>query len=191
MNQQDRAVTPVIATILMVAVVVILSATASVFFFDVTEDINEPAPNVADTTGAFEAGGNLDQQVVQITHIAGEDVAVEEMEIVVRASGPTLDTEARLVDLPTDSYFSTAIDSTNIQGDGSIIDTRSSAPNQIIVPADSNIWGAGDTIQFRISVSGADFRDSAQGDPNEAEELEVIIIHTPSDAIISENTFTP
>jgi flagellin-like protein len=32
MNQQDRAIIPVISTILMVAIVVILSATVSVFF---------------------------------------------------------------------------------------------------------------------------------------------------------------
>ena len=193
MNQQDRAVTPVISTILMVAVVVLLAATVSIFAFDVTEDINEPAPNVADTAGEFEVadGRAGSEQVVKITHIAGEDVAVEEIEIVVRASGPTLDTEARLVDLPTDSFFSNAIDSSNIQGDDSIIDKGNSAPNQVIVPADSNTWKVSDTIQFRISVGGADFRDSAEGDPEEADTLEVIIVHVPSDAIISKNTFTP
>lgn len=191
MYKQDRGVTPVISTILIVAIVVVLAATVSVSFFAITEDINQPAPAVGDTTGVFEAGGDLDQQVVQITQIAGKDISVEEIEIVVRASGPTLDTEARLVDLPTDSYFSTAIDSSNIRGDDSIIDTRSSAPNKVIVPADSNTWGVSDTIQFRISVGGADFRDAAQGDSNEANTLEVIIVHTPSDAIISENTFTP
>ena len=191
MSQEDRAVTPVVSTILMVVLVVILAATTSVAFFTFTENINEPAPIVGDTTGEFEAGGELDQQLVRIKHIAGEDIAVEDLEIIVRVSGPSLDTEARLVDLPTDSFFSTAIDSSNIQGDDSIIDTRSSAPNQIIVPADSNMWTAGDTIQFRISVSGADFRDPPKGNNPKADQLEVIIVHTPSNAIISENTFRP
>ena len=190
MNQQDRGVTPVISTILMVAIVIILAATVSVYFLGVTEDINEPAPNVADTTGELEVADGTagSKQVVKITHIAGEDVAVEEIEIVVRASGPTLDTEARLVDLPTDSFFSTAIDSSNIQGDKSLIDEGSSAPNQVIVPADPNTWKSGDTIQFRIATGGADFRE---GETPDADTLEVIIIHTPSNSIISEHTFTP
>jgi flagellin-like protein len=190
MSQQDRGVTPVISTILMVAIVIILAATVSVYFLGVTEDINEPAPNVADTAGEFEVADGTagNKQVVKITHIAGEDVAVEKIEIVVRASGPTLDTEARLVDLPTDSFFSTAIDSSNIQGDESLIDESSSAPNQVIVPADPNTWKSGDTIQFRINTSGADFRE---GEPPDADTLEVIIIHTPSNSIISEHTFTP
>ncbi|MDB2269390.1 type IV pilin, partial [Halorubrum ezzemoulense] len=54
MKRQDRAVTPVISTILMVAIVVILAATASVFFFDIAGSITEPAPNVSDTAGEFE-----------------------------------------------------------------------------------------------------------------------------------------
>jgi flagellin-like protein len=56
MYKQNRAATPVIATILMVAIVVVLAATISVLFLGVTEDVNEPAPNVADTTGEFEPG---------------------------------------------------------------------------------------------------------------------------------------
>jgi flagellin-like protein len=190
MSQQDRGVTPVISTILMVAIVIILAATVSVYFLGVTEDINEPAPNVADTAGEFEVADGTagNKQVVKITHIAGEDVAVEKIEIVVRASGPTLDTEARLVDLPTDSFFSTAIDSSNIQGDESLIDESSSAPNQVIVPADPNTWKSGDTIRFRIATSGADFRE---GETPDADTLEVIIIHTPSNSIISEHAFTP
>ena len=37
----------------MVAIVIFLAATTSVFFLGFTEDINEPALNVADTTGEF------------------------------------------------------------------------------------------------------------------------------------------
>ena len=81
MNQQDRAVTPVIAIILMVAVLIILASAISVTFLGVTEDINEPAPNVADTTGEFIPGGGGDEQVVRITHTAGDSVGVENIEI--------------------------------------------------------------------------------------------------------------
>jgi flagellin-like protein len=54
MDRQNRAVSSVIATILMIAIVVTLAAAISVSFFDVADDLREPAPNVADTTGEFE-----------------------------------------------------------------------------------------------------------------------------------------
>ena len=193
MKQQDRAVSPVIAIILMVAVLIILAAAISVSFFGVTENINEPAPNVADTTGEFELETDAFQsnQIVRITHISGENVDVEEIEIIVRASGPSLDTEARLIDLPAEDW---SIDPSNIQGNVELIDKTSRTPggakiqNKVIVSADSNVWSTGDTIQFRIRTGAADFREDE--DP-EADELEVIIVHTESNAIISENTFIP
>ena len=195
MNQQDRAVTPVISTILMVAIVIILATTVSVFFLGVVEDINEPAPNVADTTGEFTTadGPAGNRQFVRITHIAGDDVDVEEIEIIVRASGPDddLPTEARLVNLPGDGYFTGSLDNSNIEGNDDLIDQGPTAGGQIIVVDDSNVWSAGKTIQFRIAVTGADFREPPKSDNPNADELEVIIVHTPSNAIIFEHTFRP
>jgi flagellin-like protein len=199
----NRAVSPVISVILMVATVVILVATASVFIFGTGGSLSEPSPFVADTTGEFTAGADSNQQLVRITHKGGDNVAVEEIDIVVRASGPGADlpVEARLVDLPGDG-FGARIDDKNIQaGKGTskteaedLISQGTGGPDdQIIIVEDSNTWAAGDTIQFRVAVGGADFRDPppAYNSDAEADTLEVIIIHTPSDAIISENTFTP
>ena len=99
MSQQDRAVTPVISTILVVAIVVILAATVSVAFLGITENLTEPAPIVGDTTGELIPGGGENEQVVQITHVAGDSIAVEEIEIIVRVSGSGSEfpKEARLV----------------------------------------------------------------------------------------------
>jgi flagellin-like protein len=208
MNRQDRAATPVVSTILIVAIVVILAATVSVFFLGVTEDINEPAPNVADTTGEFEVGSaDSDNQVVQITHIAGDNVNVKNIEIIVRASGPgdDLPTGVRLIDLPGDGSFPRALANENIRGldsqsDSDFIDQLGNGPfagdydgDQIIVVDDSDTWGAGDTIQFSVSAGdgGADFRDPPTNPEREANELEVIILHKPSNSILSEHTFTP
>jgi len=200
-NQQDRAVSSVIATILMVAIVVILAAAVSVSFFDVTENIREPAPNIADTTGDFDvgAGGFQSDQIVRITHSAGDSVPIEEIEIIVRASGPDSDLprEARLVNLPSEG---TDIDDRNIEGESDLIDQSSnpvggSGPaNLLITSQDPNVWSAGKTIQFRIPTGGADFRKgediplSGLNGPD-ADELEITIVHTPSNAIISEHTF--
>lgn len=189
MATTDRGVSPVVSIILVIAIVVILAATVSVPFFDIVDNINEPAPNVVDTTGEFEAGSGFDQQFVRITHSAGESVAVEEIEIIVRASGPDVDTEARLVDLPGDGFGQKLADE-NIQGNIDLISQTTAGPDdQIIVVEDSNIWETGDTIQFRINSGsgGADFRE---GEDPQADKLEVIIVHTPSNAILSEHTFT-
>jgi flagellin-like protein len=200
MKLSRRGVAPIISVILMVGIVVVLAGVISVFVLDFTESVDDPAPNVADTTGEFVPGA--DEQIVRITHLGGEDVAISEVEIIVRASGPgdDLPLEARLVDLPSDG-FQTSIDSNDIQGDNFIDDSRGlfgTDPDQIIIAEDSNTWSAGQTIEFGINVGGggdvgADFRDppDLENDDGEADTLEVIIVHTPSNSILSEHTFTP
>jgi flagellin-like protein len=195
MDQQGRAVAPVISTILMVAIVVVLAATVSVFFFDITEDFdenfNQPAPNIADTTGEFVAGSSADQQIVSITHKGGDNVAVEQLEIIVRASGPggDLPTEARLVEFPSDGFFTRSVDETNVQGNEDLIAEQFKTA-RIIVVEDANVWSAGMTIEFRIGVGGADFRNSPSDSDKKADELEVVIVHTPSNTIVSEHIFS-
>jgi flagellin-like protein len=193
----ERAVSPVIGVIFMIAVTVIVATVAGVVLFGFVADVQEPAPNVAETSGEFEPGA--DDQVVRITHIAGDSVPVEEIEIIVRASGPgdDLPLEARLVNLPAEG---SDLDSVNIEGDTGIVyegfgETGPSDPNQVIIedyPTDDNTWDAGDMIRFEINVA-ADFRDPVPdyNEDAEADTLEVIIVHTPSNGIISENTFTP
>ena len=172
----------------MDVIVVILSATASVFFLGLAEGVNEPAPNVADTNGKFvvDDPDARDNQIVRITHIAGEGVAVEEIEIIVRATGPSLGTTARLVDLPVDD---TTVDSKNIEGNTDLIDKGLAV--QTIQEGDSNVWSVGRTIEFRVSTGEADFRIDENNTGPEADKLELIIVHTPSNAIISEHTFRP
>ena len=190
MFQQNRGVTPVISTVLMVAIVVVLAVSASVLFVNITEDIKKPAPIIGDSTGEFrvappgERAGN--RQIVQITHVAGDSIPVEELELIVRASGPNLEKESRLVALPSDD---STIDQNNIEGDD-IIDEGGPDDRVIVedVPADDNVWEPGETIEFRIITSEADFR---KGQSPHADVLEVIIVHTPSDTVILEDTFSP
>ena len=94
-------------------------------------------------------------------------------------------TEARLVDLPAEGQFMTD----NIDGNVDLIDSRTSTAN--IIEEDSpNTWSAGKTIEFEINVD-ADFRDPPVDSDNEADTLEVVVVHTPSNSILSEHTFTP
>jgi len=203
MGRENRATTPVISTVLLVAIVVILTVTLSVFVSGVTEDINDPAPNIADTTGDFDVGasGYQSDQIVRIAHLAGDSVTIGELEIIVRVRGPdsTLPSEARLVNLPAEG---SSIDDKNIDGENMLIDRGpnplggAGPPHLLITSQNANAWSAGKTIQFRIPTGGADFREgedipsSGLNEPD-ADELEVVIVHTPSNSILSEHTFTP
>ena len=194
--ETNRAVSPVISVILMVAIAVILTATISVFVLGFTEDLNDPAPVVGQTSGEFVPGA--DEQEVLITHVAGDNVPVENIDIVVRATGPGVDSETRLVNLPAEG---SDINSVNIEGDTGIIsqgygESGPSDPNQVIIedyPTDNNMWDAGETIQFEINVGGADFREPPNRTGPEADELEVAVVYTDteSSAILFEETFRP
>lgn len=185
----SRGVSSVISVVLMVAAVVIVGAIVAGAVFEFTADLDEPVPNVAETSGEFRvapsgvsAGSN---QIVRVTHVAGENVAVENIEIIVRAIGPSLDTRARLVGLPAAGG---TLDASNIQGNTGLIDQSGHA--QVIVSSDTNTWAAGETIAFRINTGEADFRD---GNGPDAAELAVSIVYTDTEstALLSEETFRP
>jgi len=178
MTTTDKGVSSVISVILMVAIVVILAATSSVFILDFDERITEPAPNIADTTGEFviEDPDVFANQFVRITHRGGDSVAVGTIEIIVRVDTSDDDDfpkEARLIGLPDPDE----------RGDN-LVDS-----NRINVGFET--WAAGRTIEFRINTSEADFRVDKNNTGPEADTLEVIIVHRPSNAIISEHAFTP
>ena len=171
--RQNRAASSVIGVVLLVAVVVVVAATTAVFALGVGEKLDEPAPNAAETTGEFEVG---DPQRVRITHVSGDVVPADEIEIVVRASGPGVSAEARLVDLPE----------FELSGADSIIDGREFT--QDLESDDPSTWSSGDTIAFNINQGGADFEE---GDTPDADRLDVLVVHTPSNAVVVDRTFTP
>lgn len=113
------------------------------------------------------------------------------MEIIVRAfgSGSDFPKEALLTNLPSDGSFSRSIDSNDVLGNN-LVDstggqfTKNYGGDQIIVADDSNVWSAGSTIQFRINSGEANFKDL------NADRLEVTIVHTPSNSVLKENTFS-
>lgn len=189
---QDRAVSPVISTILLVAIVVVLAAIISPFVLEVTETVQDPAPNVAQSSGEFVAGAGDSDQVVRITHLAGDTIEAESIEIVLRA--PEQNEQIRLVDLPGDGFFSFTLDDDNIQGstdladNTDVIDQGSGASDvnkgPIYTDADDQQWTAGETIAIELAVGGWDFRTSNYN------QLEVAVIHTDSESILIEKQFS-
>jgi flagellin-like protein len=76
-----RAVSPVVAVILMVAVTVILAGTVSVFALGFVEDIREPSPTLG-VEAEFEAREDIEPHWrFTITHISGDNIDAENLEI--------------------------------------------------------------------------------------------------------------
>jgi len=173
----SRALTSALGNVLMVFTVILLAGSIYLFAAGIGDDLREPAPQLAETSGEFIAGGERDQQIVQIEHIGGEEVALEDLEIIVEA--PDCGTEARLVELPSDG---SSLSDSNIEGDSDLIDERSGTTSL----ADDGIeaFAVGETIEFRVNVEGCDFRESGNS------QLEVDIIHTESDAIVTSEQLT-
>lgn len=179
MWSERRGAVPVISVILLVAIVVILAAIIAVAVLGFTEDVDDPAPNVAQISSEFDAGGERENQIVRLTHVVGDDIPVETLEIVVRA--PDCNTEARLVNLP--STESSRLVSENIRGDEDLIDTRFGTA-ELIVDDGTDTWTTGGTIEFRVAVAGCDFREDGN------ERLDVVLVHTESNAILFDGRFT-
>jgi FlaG/FlaF family flagellin (archaellin) len=103
----------------MVAIVVILAATVSVFALGFTDEANQPGPVVGQSTGTLEPnppGSGSDNGFVRIRHVASNTIQTADMETVVDATDACRNW-GRLVNIPVDGYSGNAIGSTNIEGD--------------------------------------------------------------------------
>lgn len=183
-----RAVSPVISNILMVAIVVILAATVSVLALGLTEEQNRPGPVVGQSSGELigdKAGA--DDQIVRITHIAGDPVDVSEMEIVVRACGET----ARIVNLPapttrtasTPTYF--PFDEGNFEGNENLISegTVGQSWDAGVLHEDTDdTFTGGSSFEFRITNGACSL--------NSGDQVDVRVIHTPTNTVMINKELT-
>lgn len=183
MNQQNRAVTPVISTILMIAIVVGLAATISVFVLDFTEDLDDPAPNVGQSTGSFLAQDGNGGGIVKLTYVAGDPVKISDLEISVRAECKVGTRQGRIVNLPAGSYNAIRQSDGQIEGDEifdesslNIIDNQVEGIDNGGALLQGGEYTAGDTIIFRIAKSDCELTQGS--------EMSVRVIHNPSQSVI-------
>ncbi|WP_158855471.1 type IV pilin [Halorhabdus sp. CUG00001] len=176
-SESSRAATPVVGNILLVAIVVVLAATASTFALGVAEDGAQPGPIVGQSSGELvsdQPTGTRDDQIVRLTHVAGDDLTVSELEIVVDATD-ACGKRSRIVNLPTNT-----LGSTNYDGDN-IFDYYSPDGGELDTSADGT-WSAGETATFRIKSGGCQL--------NSGETITVRVVHTPTNAVVIERTLS-
>ncbi|EMA09159.1 type IV pilin [Haloarcula sp. JP-Z28] len=186
--QSPRAVSPVVSTILLVAIVVILGTTISVLALGVTDDLNDAGPVVGQSTAEFIGDrSGADDQIVRITHIAGDSVAVSEMELVVRACGKA----TRLINLPapttrtasTPTYF--PFDEGNFQGNQDLLSEGTVGQSWdagVLHEDTTNTFAAGSSFEFRITNGACSL---AAG-----ETIEVMVVHSPTNTVMIDTELT-
>jgi len=187
MAGQSRGVTSVIAIVLMVAVTVVVAATVSVVAIGLLENVRDPAPTVAQSSGKFLPQDGNDGGIVQITHVSGDTVAVSDIEISVRAACLSGTKEGRIGNLPAGDQNAIRESQGQITGDN-IFDERSlrSIDNNADGVTDGGAllhqeqFVSGDTILFRLP---SDKCELTQG-----REISVQVVHVPSESIIIEQT---
>jgi flagellin-like protein len=82
-TNDDRAVSPVIGVILMVAITVLLAATAATFFFGLTDGQNTQGISTVAFDTDYEQGGS---DVLSFTHSSGKTLTAEDLQIVISGS---------------------------------------------------------------------------------------------------------
>jgi len=189
--RQNRAATPVVSTILMVAIVLILAATISVTTLGYGENIRDTSPVVGQSTGELEPVNGGNGGIITVVHEAGDSVEVENIEIVVDATD-ACGRQARVVNLPASfpgQYYGARQfdDDVNFQGDvdlfaqgfafgGEEWDARllmDTTENSFDSP--DNTFTAGDSFQLRISA----VCELTSGD-----QVNLDVVHVPSNSII-------
>ena len=179
MTTDSRAAAPVVATILLIAVVAVLSATISATLLGAGSELREPAPNVAQSSGAFVEQDGFDGGVVEITHLAGDTVAVADLEIAIDATDACGERE-RLVNLPEDDGNAAGrfADANVESGDigESIVSGGFGADLGVLDSRTSNEFTAGSSVRFRLA--GTD----CPVDPGD--RVVVRVVHVPSNAVL-------
>lgn len=192
MSRDRRGVSPVISVILMAAVVVVLAATISVFVLGFGEQIQDPSPSVAQSSGEFVEQNGTSGAIVRIQHLAGDPVSVDNLEIAVDATD-ACGKRARIVNLPgpepprtatTPTYF--PFDDNNfVRGAESFI-SEGTVEQQwnagVLHKETSSRFDAGSFFEFRII--------STKCAVTQGEQITVRVIHLPSDATIIKQELT-
>ena len=178
-GRDRRAASPVVGVVLVVALVVIVAAGVGWAGLGFSEQLREPAPNVAESNGEFVADPGITGQIVRLTHVAGDSMAISNIEILVDAECADGDAQGRIVSLPPDGN---SLNAENIEGTD-FFDESSFRSDRTVLRSDTtNTLSAGEFIQFRM-ISGA-------CEVPAGNKVSVRVIHTPSESVVIEEILT-
>lgn len=158
---QERAVSPVIGVILMVAITVILAAVIGVFVLGLGEELGDPAPsnsiNIEGPVDIDTGGAGEGLEDIVISHEGGDSVEYGDVEVMFR----------------------------DHEGDSLVVDEERISFSDA-VDAETDTFSSGDSHSVDLDEDieqETDASDKLTAD--EGEYVEVTLVHTPSDTIIA------
>jgi len=174
----DRGLTPVVGVLLLVAVTLLLAAGISATVIGTSTELREPPPTVAQTSGEYEryanGGGRYTEQVIRITHLAGEALTVADIKIAVDACGKS----GRLVNLPA-SGGDPRPTGEYVRGDDVFDNSYDSVTGPI---ATGGEWSAGETGEFRLATGECGLSNG--------ETATVRVVHSPTGSVVIKEQIT-
>lgn len=201
LHRDNRAVSPVIGVILMVAITVILAAVIGTFVLGLGDEVSKSAPqatlSVESVTNGGTTSGDLDPDTIEIKHGGGDAIVDEETTIKVET---TDDSSTGSLD-ESGSLSFTATEGTGVQistadtltitledVDGGTLDGAENMDNAYVTFAGSAAYGtasgAGNGVSLDNSKAGPDITG------NNNQDLTVTIIDKASGQIVAEKKQT-
>ena len=182
MERDKRAVSPVIGTILMVAVVVALGAVVGMMALGIgSENTDGGGPNYYSTQvdGVVEIGtycASGPDEMVMVNHGGGDSVPVEDLELKIELDGE----QARLTNFPIDSS-SPGLDSKHVEGNEDLIYSSTNCMRgEMRTTTGDDPWDVTETLGFQIPSSQVDGTQIA----------EITVIDTQQEAQIAQTSVT-
>ena len=169
----SRAVSPVVSTVLLVAIVIILAASVSPFILGLADDVPEPAPNVVDSAATYErgSGGGCGNNIVRLTHNGGDTVRLSDTKTIVRLP----DSGGKRATITGFPVSTTTLDPADYTDPDNILTTGSCVGGEA-ANGGTGGWSAGSSFSFRLN--------KGDGDIDLGDTIEIRVVHEPSDAII-------
>lgn len=173
-SEDERAVSPVIGVILMIAITVIMAAVIATLVFDLGDGLGDTAPttSVGTSTNSDWEPDDGPEDLVYLTHESGDTMDMDEIAVVIRD-----DDGAETARLNEGNEWKTDDDDAWLEIGG-----NSAAGNEI---DGDETFGAGATIDVYVDAEG-------EGDPIDGagDDHEVQLIHEPSDHTVTTLEFT-
>lgn len=165
-SESDRAVSPVIGVILMVAITVILAAVVATFVLDMSDDVGQKTPTVKGQVSDSSSTYTLDTtgNVIDIAHEGGAELKTAKMKVVIRdtAGSPILTFGPGAWDGQTNGD-----DAWELQNNGAVVDGTGKLE-------------VGDTLT--VTKSADNTASASELEPDT--EYEVQVIHSGTDSIV-------
>ncbi|MFC4247233.1 type IV pilin [Natribaculum luteum] len=173
-SKEERAVSPVIGVILMVAITVILAAVIAAFVLDIGNNMGEPAPTTAaeiDMNSDWQpdsSGTTPDAELFYLSHSSGDSIANGNVKVILRDS---------------DGGEIASLDAT----DSDTVGGSASSDETTIETELNDDFGAGATLTVSVSHTGSGDGVNLYSDLDG--EVEVQLVDSASDTTVTTATF--